>query len=88
MAPLAGLSSAWTAASAALPLGWELRGLAKGPRDAGPHIGSENWVAWARPSTAVERPRHVPSTVEGEGQTPEQALNALARRLREIQHEL
>jgi hypothetical protein len=32
MAPLAGLSKAWTAACAALPLGWELRGLVLGPR--------------------------------------------------------
>jgi hypothetical protein len=88
MARLAGLSKAWTAASAALPLGWQLRGLAKGPREADPHISSEDWVAWARPSTATQRPRYVPSTVEGQGRTPEQALNALTRRLREIQHEL
>ena len=42
-----GLNRAWTAASAALPNGWELRGLVIGPRFADPAIEGPNWVAWA-----------------------------------------
>ena len=88
MPPLAGMSKAWTHASAALPLGWQLRGLVKGPREADPQITSEEWVAWARPDPDTELPRHVPPSVEGYGQTPAQALNALTRRLRELSAEL
>ena len=57
--------------------------MAKGPRDADPHISFEEWVAWARPHPATEAPRSGLAAVEGYGQTPEQALNALTRRLRD-----
>jgi hypothetical protein len=75
---LTGLSKAWTAAAAALPLGWRLMGVATGPRVADPatHSGDE-WCAWARGPNGEK--------VEGRGAVAEQALNNLATRLREDQ---
>lgn len=82
MAPLAGLSKAWTEASGALPLGWELRGLVLGPRVADPAIDGPHWVAWARAKEGSKDEELPPA--EGSGDTPHQALNDLAKRLRDM----
>ena len=68
------LDRAWIAAEASLPQGWQLMGLARGPREADPKIMGSSWVAWAK--SQGER-------LEGSGESPSQALNALAARLRE-----
>ena len=81
MAPLSGLSKAWVAASAALPHGWSIRGVARGPREVDPQIHGESWVAWARPDE--DRPE-LPPSVEGQGESADQAVNALANALREL----
>jgi hypothetical protein len=78
----AGLNRSWIEAEAALQLEWEIRGLVLGPRLADPAIDGARWVAWARPkggSKAEELP-----PVEGSGESPHQALNNLAKRLREM----
>jgi hypothetical protein len=71
--PEAGLTESWNAAEAALPVGWELMGVVRGPRDADPQIRSEAWVAWMRSPEGIR--------VEGEGDSPEQALSALAENM-------
>lgn len=81
MAPLAGLAKAWVA-EAALPLEWELRGLVRGPRVADPAIDEAHWVAWARAKEDSKDGALPP--MEGSGETPHQALNDLAKRLREL----
>ena len=67
MPALSGLSKAWVEAEAARPDGWELLGVAKGPRELDLHIASAEWVAWARDPDG-ER-------VDGRGESPEQALD-------------
>lgn len=82
MPAIANLSKAWTKAEAALPRGWELRGIVLGPRVADPAIDGAHWVAWAR---AKEGPKdEALPPAEGSGDTPHQALNDLAKRLREM----
>jgi len=78
-----GLTKAWTAADANLPEGWELRGVAKGPRAHDPEIASREWCAWARPAPGNERD-HQPPIVEGRADSPQQAVNALAQNLRTL----
>jgi hypothetical protein len=75
MATLAGMSKHWTAASAQLPHGWELRAVVKGPRQADPAIHGATWTAWA--AGDVQR-------VEGHGDTAEDAMADLANLLRAI----
>jgi hypothetical protein len=75
MAPLAGMSKHWTAASAQLRQGWEISGVVKGPRVADPAIEGETWTAWATGDD--ER-------VEGHGDTAEDAMADLANQLRAI----
>lgn len=82
MPPLAGLSKAWTEAEASLPLGWELRGLVLGPRIADPAIDGAHWVAWARAKDESKDAALPPA--EGSGDSPDQALNDLAKRLRAL----
>lgn len=82
MAPLAGLTKGWTATEAALPLGWELRGLVLGPRVADPAIDGARWVAWARAKEGSRDEAMPPA--EGSGDTPHQVLNDLAKRLQEL----
>ena len=71
------LTQAWTRAEAHKQNGWTLRGVVLGPREADPVIRSETWVAWARGPNG-ER-------VEGEGESPAQALSDLANKLRPVQ---
>lgn len=67
----------------ALPHGWELKGIVKGPREVDPRVASSEWVAWARPSRPdAEFAAHPP--VEGRGDSPIRALNALSRNLRQL----
>ncbi len=47
---LSGLTEAWVEAEAALPNGWQLLGVVKGPRRVDPSISSAEWCAWARPA--------------------------------------
>ena len=72
--------NAWTLASAALPQGWALMGLMRGPagdHDMDPVVSLEGgWYAWAVSSDRLER-------VEGNGPYPHRALLDLAARLRE-----
>lgn len=75
MAPLAGMSKHWTAVSAQLPQGWEIRGVAEGPRQVNPVIHGSTWTAWA----AADGQR-----VEGHGDTAEDAMADLANQLRAI----
>lgn len=70
------LTQAWTRASAALPLGWRLRGVVQGPREADPVIRSDSWVAFAR-GPEGER-------MEGQGAYPVAALYDLAEKLRQL----
>jgi hypothetical protein len=77
-----GINRAWIEADAAMPLEWELRGLVLGPRLTDPAIDGGQWVAWARPKEG-SKDASLPS-VEGSGDAPHQALNNLAKRLREM----
>lgn len=70
-----GLTEAWKAATAATPAKWRVLGVAVGPRVADPAIEDERWVAWAR------GPEDDPP-VEGYGDSPEEALMALAEALK------
>ena len=47
----------------------------RGPREVGPAIRSDSWVAWAR-GPAAER-------VDGQGDTPDAALRDFVKRMRE-----
>lgn len=78
----AGLNKAWIEAEAALPREWELRGLVLGPRLADPEIDGPHWVAWARANVGSKDEGSPP--VEGKGESPHQALNNLAKQLREM----
>ena len=82
MPPLARLSKAWIEAEAALPRGWQLRGLVLGPRVADPAIDGPHWVAWARAKEGSKDEALPPA--EGSGDAPHQALIDLMRRLREV----
>ncbi len=82
MPALSGLSKAWVEAEAARPHGWELLGVAKGPREVDPRIASAEWCAWARPTS--EQEYRVPAIVEGRGDSAQAAVTALARALREL----
>jgi hypothetical protein len=66
-----GLNRAWITASAALPLEWRIEGLTRHVR--GPDQRSERWRAWAGGPQG--------ETIEGQGEGPSGALNALAREL-------
>jgi hypothetical protein len=55
--------------------------VARGPREVDPQIHGASWVAWARPDE--DRPDQPPS-VEGRGESADQAVNALAYALREL----
>lgn len=68
------LTAAWTAAEAALPDGWLLKGVVLGPRVADPAIGDAQWVAWARSSENGE-------AISGHGATAVDALHRLADEL-------
>jgi len=70
--PLGDLTQAWVAASAALPLEWELVGVWLDPDRAG------GWQAVAR------GPGDAPEIVTGYGSHTGLALNDLAKRLREL----
>jgi hypothetical protein len=78
--PLSEFGGRWLASAdtpeTSLPHQWSIRGVALGPRQADPVIRSETWVAWARGPNG-ER-------VEGEGDSPEQAMADLANELRPI----
>ena len=82
MAPIAGMSKAWVEAEAALPREWELGGVVLGPREADPAIDGRHWVAWARAKEGSKGESLPPA--EGSGESAYQALNALARVLREM----
>ena len=71
--PLGDLTQAWVAASAALPLDWELAGVWR-QRDDPSH-----WEA------AASGPGDPPEMVTGRGSHTALALNDLAKRLRERQ---
>jgi hypothetical protein len=79
-----GLDRTWNEASAALPRGWELRGVAKGPREMDPRIRDDSWVAWARPNREEVHRADLPPIVEGKGESADRALRALARELRKV----
>jgi hypothetical protein len=83
MPALSGLSKAWVEAEAARPHGWELLGVAKGPREVDPRIASDEWCAWARPMTEQAEYRAY-ALVEGRGDSAQGALSALANNLREL----
>ena len=72
--PKAGLTQSWIAAEATLPPEWRLMGVARGPREVDPQIRSESWVAWARGANGQR--------VDGQGQSPSGALDALANAMR------
>ena len=78
-----GLSKAWVEAEAARPDGWELLGVAKGPRELDPRIASAEWVAWARPVSEQANYRAY-AIVQGRGESAQSALSGLARALRDI----
>ncbi len=65
-----------------MPLEWELRGVVLGPRLADPEVDGHRWVAWARAKNGSKAEGLPP--VEGSGETAHQALNDLAKRLREV----
>jgi hypothetical protein len=67
MAPLGALTQAWTAAEAALPLGWQVSGL---------YRFGELWVGLAEGPPCDDY-------ASGSGQYAEQALRRLSHRLRE-----
>jgi hypothetical protein len=67
-----GLNRAWISASAALPLEWRIEGLTRHAVQS----GSERWRAWAGGPHG--------ETIEGQGEGPIGALNALARELRAV----
>jgi len=72
--PKAGLTQSWIAAEAILPPEWHLMGVVRGPREVDPQIRSESWVAWARGPNGQR--------VEGQGDSAQGALDALADAMR------
>ncbi len=77
------LDTAWSAAEAALPRGWELRGVAKGPREVDPRIDAADWTAWAKPAEDDADYRAV-GRVAGRGLSATEALAALESELRAL----
>lgn len=77
------MAKAWAEAEAALPPGWELRGVAKGPREVDPRIDSPQWTAWARPGREDADYRAV-GRAEGRGETALEALQDLRSALMEV----
>ncbi len=73
--PKADLTESWIVAESTVPPEWRLMGVVRGPRDANPRITSDSWVAWMQSPEGIR--------VEGTGDTPEQALLALADTMRE-----
>jgi hypothetical protein len=71
-----GLNRAWIEAPAALPLEWRLEGLTCTSTGLAPEQRSDRWRAWAAGPDG--------QTIEGEGDGPIAALNALARELRPL----
>jgi hypothetical protein len=67
MAPLGALTQAWTAAEAALPLGWHVAGVWR---------FDDTWIALGEGQCFDDY-------VSGSGRFAEQALNRLSDRLRE-----
>ncbi len=78
----AGLNRARIEAEAAMPLEWEIAGLVLGPRLAEPEIDGRRWGAWARPKEGSKAEALPP--VRGSGESVHQALNNLAKQLREM----
>jgi hypothetical protein len=76
----AGLNRAWIAAEAALPLEWRIEGLTCASEGLQPEQRSDRWRAWA---TGPKGER-----IEGEGEGPVSALNALARELEPLRGSL
>jgi hypothetical protein len=70
------VSDPWQAAEAALPPGWALRGVVRGPREVDPTIRGSGWVAWARGPTG-ER-------LESKADTPAAALAELTTELGQL----
>lgn len=68
------LGRAWINAEAAKPHGYQLMGVARGPREVDPKIMGSSWVAWARSESGPP--------IEASGAFPEEALNNLAAKLR------
>lgn len=81
---MATLTEAWTSASAALPLEWEIFGLAmrsRAPYEWGVAAAEDNeWIAAAGPSAGG-------SVIAGYGSYPGQALLNLAAELRRVRGE-
>ena len=72
-----GLTERWRDAMAAKPSNWQLMGVVCGRRQVDPNIhSSEEWCAWARGPKA-ER-------FEGRGPSPQDGLQELTVRLREL----
>ena len=71
-----GLTEAWRSAEAAMPPGWEIRGVVRGPREAEPLIRGVAWVAWAV-GPNDER-------LSGNGDSPREALMTLTVQLRRV----
>jgi hypothetical protein len=69
-------SDPWQDAESALPAGWGLRGVVRGPREVDPSIRGSGWVAWARGPDG-ER-------LEGKADTPAAALAELTTELRAL----
>ena len=67
MAPLGALSQSWVSAEAALPLGWQIRGLWR---------FEDLWIALAEASTSDDY-------VSGSGRYADQAIRRLADELRQ-----
>lgn len=72
-----GLTEAWRGAEAAKPSDWTIRGVALGPREVDPRVSGPRWAAWAVGPNG-ER-------LQAEGESPHDALNTLALRLRELE---
>jgi len=62
--PLSGMSKYWLEAESALPTGWLLYGVVRGPRQVDPRIDSAMWCAFARPHRDDAAHRDIPM-VEG-----------------------
>jgi hypothetical protein len=67
------LNRAWIDAAAALPLEWRLEGVTCASTGLAPEQRSDRWRAWAAGPNG--------QTIEGEGDGPIAALNALAREM-------
>jgi hypothetical protein len=77
-APDGELTRAWTSVEAALPRGWRMMGVVRGPRATDPEIEGQWWLAWAC-GPKGER-------AKGTGPFPQYALGLLAADLLRIRH--